>query len=375
MKKLHMVDLISQYQKIKPEVDKAISDTVTSSAYINGPEVKAFQAELEKYLNVGHVINCANGTDALQIAMMALNLQPGDEVITASFTYVATAEVIALLKLKPVLVEVIPGTFSIDPVAIEKAITPKTKAIVPVHLFGQCADMEPIMQIAAKHKLYVIEDVAQAIGADYTFSDGRKQKAGTIGTIGCTSFFPSKNLGCMGDGGALFTNDDTLAKKIRMIANHGQSVQYVHDEIGVNSRLDSIQAAILRVKLKHLDSYAAARQKAAAYYDKAFSGNAKIKTPERSKNSTHVFHQYTLVVNGVNRDELRQYLAEKEIPAMIYYPIPLHMQKAYKDDRYKEGNFPVTEKLCANVLSLPMHTELDEEQLEYITRAVLEFCK
>jgi len=375
MKKLHMVDLISQYQKIKPEVDKAISDTVTSSAYINGPEVKAFQAELEKYLNVGHVINCANGTDALQIAMMALNLQPGDEVITASFTYVATAEVIALLKLKPVLVEVIPGTFSIDPVAIEKAITPKTKAIVPVHLFGQCADMEPIMQIAAKHKLYVIEDVAQAIGADYTFSDGRKQKAGTIGTIGCTSFFPSKNLGCMGDGGALFTNDDTLAKKIRMIANHGQSVQYVHDEIGVNSRLDSIQAAILRVKLKHLDSYAAARQKAAAYYDKAFSGNSKITTPERSKNSTHVFHQYTLVVNGVNRDELRQYLAEKEIPAMIYYPIPLHMQKAYKDDRYKEGNFPVTEKLCANVLSLPMHTELDEEQLEYITRAVLEFCK
>ncbi|MEI2758562.1 MAG: DegT/DnrJ/EryC1/StrS family aminotransferase [Bacteroidia bacterium] len=375
MKKLHMVDLISQYQKIKPEVDKAISDTVTSSAYINGPEVKAFQAELEKYLSVGHVINCANGTDALQIAMMALNLQPGDEVITASFTYVATAEVIALLKLKPVLVEVIPGTFSIDPAAIEKAITPKTKAIVPVHLFGQCADMEPIMKIAAKHKLYVIEDVAQAIGADYTFSDGRKQKAGTIGTIGCTSFFPSKNLGCMGDGGALFTNDDTLAKKIRMIANHGQSVQYVHDEIGVNSRLDSIQAAILRVKLKHLDSYAAARQKAAAYYDKAFNGNSKITTPERSKNSTHVFHQYTLVLNGVNRDELRQYLAEKEIPAMIYYPIPLHMQKAYKDERYKEGQFPVTEKLCANVLSLPMHTELDEEQLEYITRAVLEFCK
>ncbi|HMR46534.1 MAG TPA: DegT/DnrJ/EryC1/StrS family aminotransferase [Bacteroidia bacterium] len=375
MKKLHMVDLISQYQKIKPEVDKAISDTVTSSAYINGPEVKAFQAELEKYLNVGHVINCANGTDALQIAMMALNLQPGDEVITASFTYVATAEVIALLKLKPVLVEVIPGTFSIDPAAIEKAITPKTKAIVPVHLFGQCADMEPIMKIAAKHNLYVIEDVAQAIGADYTFSDGRKQKAGTIGTIGCTSFFPSKNLGCMGDGGALFTNDDTLAKKIRMIANHGQSVQYVHDEIGVNSRLDSIQAAILRVKLKHLDSYAAARQKAAAYYDKAFSRNSKITIPERSKNSTHVFHQYTLVLNGVNRDELRQYLAEKEIPSMIYYPIPLHMQKAYKDERYKEGQFPVTEKLCANVLSLPMHTELDEEQLEYITRAVLEFCK
>ena len=375
MRKIHMVDLISQYQKIKPEIDKAVLDTIMSSAYINGPEVKSFQAELEKYLNCKHVIPCANGTDALQIAMMALNLQPGDEVITASFTYVATAEVIALLKLKPVLVEVIPGTFTIDPAAIEKAITPKTKAIVPVHLFGQCADMESIMRIAGKHNLYVIEDTAQAIGADYIFSDGRKQKAGTIGTIGCTSFFPSKNLGCMGDGGAIFTNDDTLAQKLRMVANHGQSVQYVHDEIGVNSRLDSLQAAILRIKLRHLDEYAAARQKAAAYYDKAFGGNAKIKFPERDAKSTHVFHQYTLVLNGVNRDELRQHLASKEIPAMIYYPIPLHMQKAYKDDRYKEGAFPTTEKLCANVISLPMHTELDEEQLEYITRSVLDFCK
>lgn len=375
MRKIHMVDLISQYQKIKPEIDKAVLDTIMSSAYINGPEVKSFQAELEKYLNCKHVIPCANGTDALQIAMMALNLQPGDEVITASFTYVATAEVIALLKLKPVLVEVIPGTFTIDPAAIEKAITPKTKAIVPVHLFGQCADMESIMQIAKKHNLYVIEDTAQAIGADYIFSDGRKQKAGTIGTIGCTSFFPSKNLGCMGDGGAIFTNDDTLAQKLRMVANHGQSVQYVHDEIGVNSRLDSLQAAILRIKLRHLDEYAAARQKAAAYYDKAFGGNAKIKVPERDAKSTHVFHQYTLVLNGVNRDELRQHLASKEIPAMIYYPIPLHMQKAYKDDRYKEGAFPITEKLCASVISLPMHTELDEEQLEYITRSVLDFCK
>jgi dTDP-4-amino-4,6-dideoxygalactose transaminase len=370
-----MVDLISQYQKIKPEIDKAVLDTIASSAYINGPEVKSFQQELETYLNCKHVIPCANGTDALQIAMMALNLQPGDEVITASFTYVATAEVIALLKLKPVLVEVIPGTFTIDPAAIEKAITPKTKAIVPVHLFGQCADMERIMQIADKHKLYVIEDTAQAIGADYIFADGHKQKAGTIGTIGCTSFFPSKNLGCMGDGGAIFTNDDTLAKKLRMVANHGQSVQYVHDEIGCNSRLDSLQAAILRIKLRHLDEYAAARQKAAAYYDKAFSGNAKIKTPERDAKSTHVFHQYTLLLNGVKRDELRQYLATKDIPAMIYYPIPLHMQNAYKDDRYKEGAFPITEELCAGVISLPMHTELDEEQLEYITRSVLDFCK
>lgn len=375
MRKIHMVDLISQYQKIKPEIDKAVLDTIASSAYINGPEVKSFQQELETYLNCKHVIPCANGTDALQIAMMALNLQPGDEVITASFTYVATAEVIALLKLKPVLVEVIPGTFTIDPAAIEKAITPKTKAIVPVHLFGQCADMERIMQIADKHKLYVIEDTAQAIGADYIFADGHKQKAGTIGTIGCTSFFPSKNLGCMGDGGAIFTNDDTLAKKLRMVANHGQSVQYVHDEIGCNSRLDSLQAAILRIKLRHLDEYAAARQKAATYYDKVFSGNAKIKTPERDAKSTHVFHQYTLLLNGVKRDELRQYLATKDIPAMIYYPIPLHMQNAYKDDRYKEGAFPITEELCAGVISLPMHTELDEEQLEYITRSVLDFCK
>ncbi len=375
MRKLHMVDLVSQYQKIKPEVDKAILDTVASSAYINGPEVKAFQAELEAYLNVKHVINCANGTDALQIAMMALGLQPGDEVITASFTYVATAEVIALLKLKPVLVDVIPGTFNIDPAALEKAITPKTKAIVPVHLFGQCADMETIMAIAKKHNLFVIEDTAQAIGADYTFSDGKKQKAGTIGNVGCTSFFPSKNLGCMGDGGAIFTNDDALAAKLRMVANHGQSVLYVHDEVGVNSRLDSLQAAILRIKLRHLDGYAAARNKVASYYDNAFKNNKKITIPVREPKSTHVFHQYTLVLNGVNRDELRAFLATKEIPAMIYYPIPLYKQKAYDDPRYKQSDFPVTENLCANVLSLPIHTEMDEEQLKYITDAVLEFCK
>lgn len=373
MKKMQMVDLAGQYEKIKPEVDKAIMDVVASSAFINGPEVKSFQAELEKYLHVRHVIPCANGTDALQIAMMALGFKPGDEVITASFTYVATAEVMALLQLKPVLVDVDPDTFNIDTDAFERAITPKTVAVVPVHLFGQCADMEKIMAIAKKHKLYVIEDVAQAIGADYTFEDGHTQKAGTIGTIGCTSFFPSKNLGCYGDGGAIFTNDDELAKKIRMIANHGQSVQYYHDEIGVNSRLDSIQAAILRIKLRHLDEYAFARQEAAAFYDKAFGSNAKIKIPVRDKKSTHVFHQYTLVLNGVDRNALRENLASKGIPAMIYYPVPLHLQKAYTDPRYKKGDFPVTENLCAHVISLPMHTELDTASLENIAQGVLEF--
>jgi dTDP-4-amino-4,6-dideoxygalactose transaminase len=375
MQKIHMVDLISQYNKIKPEIDKALLDVVVSSAYINGPDVKAFKTELEAYLNAKCVIPCANGTDALQVAMMALDLKPSDEVITSSFTYVATAEVIALLQLKPVLVEVNPDTFTIDPAAIEKAITPKTKAIVPVHLFGQCADMESVMAIAQKHKLYVIEDVAQAIGAEYTFSNGTKKKAGTIGTIGCTSFFPSKNLGCMGDGGAIFTNDEKLGERIRIVANHGQSTLYVHDQIGVNSRLDTMQAAILRIKLRHLDDYAAARNKAAAYYDKAFSNNPKIKTPARAANSTHVFHQYTMLLNGVDRTKLREHLASKDIPAMIYYPIPLHMQKAYKDDRYKEGAFPITEKLCANVISLPMHTELTDDQLKFITDSVLEFCK
>lgn len=369
-----MVDLISQYEKIQNEIDNAVIDVIRSSAYINGPEVKAFQKEMEDYLGVKHVIPCANGTDALQIAMMALDLQPGDEVITASFTYVATAEVIALLKLKPVLVDVNPETFNIDISAVEKAITSKTKAIVPVHLFGQCADMEPLMTLAKKHHLFVIEDTAQAIGAEYTFPNGNKQKAGTIGTIGCTSFFPSKNLGCFGDGGAIFTNDDTLAGKIRMIANHGQSVQYVHDSIGVNSRLDSIQAAILRIKLRHLDEYAAARNKAADYYDHAFKNNPNIITPPRAKNSTHVFHQYTLQLKGKSRDKMKEFLAAKDIPAMIYYPIPLHMQKAYTDSRYKAGDFPVTENLCASVISLPMQTELSEEQLKYIANAVLEFC-
>jgi dTDP-4-amino-4,6-dideoxygalactose transaminase len=371
--KIQMVDLKTQYEKIKTEVDVAIQQVIENTAFINGPEVKSFQTELEKYLDVKHVIPCANGTDALQIAMMALDLKAGDEVITADFTYVATAEVIALLGLTPVLVDVYSDTFDINIEAIEKAITPKTKAIVPVHLFGQCANMEAIMNLANKHHLHVIEDTAQAIGADFTFSDGRTKKAGTIGTVGCTSFFPSKNLGCYGDGGALYTNDDALAAKIRMIANHGQSVQYVHDSIGVNSRLDSIQAAILRIKLRHLDEYAAARNKVAAYYDKAFANHPKLKTPARVKNSTHVFHQYTLQLNGVDRNALRAFLSDNGVPAMIYYPIPLHLQKAYTDARYKAGDFPVTEQLCANVISLPMHTELAEETLSYITSNVLAF--
>jgi UDP-2-acetamido-2-deoxy-ribo-hexuluronate aminotransferase len=375
MKKLQMVDLISQYQKIKPEIDKAINDVVMSSAYINGPEVKLFATELAGYLGVKHVMPCGNGTDALQISMMALGFKEGDEIITTSFTYVATAEAIALLKLKPVLVEVNPDTFTIDPAAFEKAITPKTVAVVPVHLFGQCADMESVMNIAQKNNLKVIEDVAQAIGADFTFSDGTKKKGGTIGTVGCTSFFPSKNLGAMGDGGAIFTNDDALADKIRKVCNHGQSALYHHDEIGVNSRLDSIQAAILRIKLRHLDEYAAARNLAAAYYDKAFANNPNIKTPVRQKNSTHVFHQYTLVLNGIDRNALREHLASKEIPSMIYYPIPLHLQKAYNDPRYKKGDFPITEHLSANVISLPMQTELSSDDLKYITDGVLEFVK
>lgn len=374
-KKIQMVDLKGQYLKIKTEVDTAMQEVIDGTAFINGPAVKTFQLNLEKYLGVKNVIPCANGTDALQIVMMALGLKPGDEVITASFTYVATAEVIGLLGLTPVLVDVYEDTFCIDVNAIEKAITPKTKAIVPVHLFGQCADMEAIMALAKKHHLFVIEDVAQAIGADYTFADGKKTKAGTIGTAGCTSFFPSKNLGCYGDGGAIYTNDDELAKKCRMIAHHGQSVQYVHDVLGVNSRLDSLQAAILNIKLQHLDEYAAARNKAAAHYDKAFANHPKIKTPVRDKRSTHVFHQYTLQCTGVDRNKLREFLVSRDIPSMIYYPIPLHLQKAYADSRYKTGDFPLTEKLCACVLSLPMHTELDQETLNYISNSVLEFCK
>ena len=368
-----MVDLKSQYEKMKPEIDAAVLEVIDSTAFINGPAVNKFQKNLETYLGVNHVIPCANGTDALQVAMMALDLKPGDEVITTSFTFIATAEVIALLGLTPVLVDVLPDTFNIDPIAVEKAITPKTKAIVPVHLFGQTADMEALMLIAEKHNLHIIEDNCQAIGADYIFKDGSKKKAGTISIVGCTSFFPSKNLGCYGDGGAVFTNNDNLATKLRQIVNHGMTVRYYHDMVGVNSRLDSIQAAILDIKLARLDEYCAARNKAAAYYDKAFANHPKLKTPVRSLNSTHVFHQYTLVTTDVDRFKMQDFLNTKGVPAMIYYPVPLHMQKAYLDPRYKEGDFPITEMLCRSVISLPMHTELDEEQLQHITSSVLEF--
>jgi len=372
MMNIPMVDLKTQYHRVKNEIDRAILDVVENTAFINGPAVKEFQTGLENYMHVKHVVNCANGTDALQIAMMALDLKPGDEVITTSFTFVATVEVIALLQLTPVLVDALPGTYNIDPVAMEKAITPKTKAIVPVHLFGQCADMESIMAIANKHNLYVIEDNCQAVGAYYTFSDGTRKQAGTMGHVGTTSFFPSKNLGCYGDGGAMFTNDDALAEKLRMISNHGMKVRYYHDSIGVNSRLDTIQAAVLNVKLGQLDTYIANRQRAAAYYDHAFANHPNITIPARDPKSTHVFHQYTLVLKGVDRAALQAKLQEKGIASMVYYPVPMHMQKAYADARYKEGDFPVTEELSNNVMSLPMHTELTEEQLAYIVNGVIE---
>ena len=373
MLKIPMVDLVGKYNKIKPEVDSAIQEILSTAAFINGPHVKSFQENLQKYLGVKHVIPCANGTDALQVAMMSLNLEPGDEVITTTFTFIATAEVIAFLRLKPVLVDIEKDSYNIDPMAIERAITPKTKAIVPVHIFGQCANMEAIMDIARRHNLYVIEDNAQAIGADYTFSDGTVKKSGTIGTIGCTSFFPSKNLGCFGDGGALFTNDDSLAEQIRAVVNHGMKVRYYHDYVGVNSRLDTIQAAVLDIKLKHLDEYIAARQYAAAYYDKAFSVTDKIITPKKSDFTTHVYHQYVMVLNGVDRAKLMQHLQEKGIACAIYYPVPLHEQKAYQDPRYKKGDFPVSEYLCENVIALPMHTEFTDEQLNYITTTILDF--
>jgi len=368
-----MVDLSSQYQKIKPEIDKAISDVINSTAFINGPAVKEFQVALEKYLGVKHVIPCANGTDALQISMMALGLKPGDEVIAPDFTFIATAEVIALLGLTPVLVDVEPDTFNISPDAILKAITPRTRAIVPVHLFGQAADMDAIMKIAEEHNLFVIEDACQSIGADYLNKENVWKKTGAIGHVGCTSFFPSKNLGCYGDGGAIFTNNDELATKIRSVVNHGMTVRYYHDDIGVNSRLDSIQAAILNIKLQHLDQYAAARQQVAAAYDKAFGVRPELVIPAKSPKSTHVYHQYTLQATGVDRNKLQEFLAAKDVPAMIYYPVPIHLQKAYLDPRYKEGDFPVTEKLSHTVFSLPMHTEMDQEQLDHIISSVLEF--
>ncbi len=373
MKKIQMVDLKSQYLKMKEEIDSAVLNVIESTAYINGPEVKNFQSALEKYLDVKHVIPCANGTDALQVAMMGLGLKEGDEVITTTFTFVATVEVIALLKLTPVLVDVDADTFNINLEALRKAVTPKTKAIVPVHLFGQCVQMNEIMDIAKEYNLYVIEDACQAIGADYLYPDGTRKKAGTIGHVGCTSFFPSKNLGCYGDGGAIFTNDDALADKLRAVVNHGMVIRYYHDFVGVNSRLDSIQAAILRVKLQFLDDYARARNKAAAYYNEAFKNHPNLITPVTAPYTTHVFHQYTLVTKGIDRNKLQELLAAKDIPAMIYYPVAMHMQKAYTDPRYSEGDFPVTEMLCKSVISLPMHTELDEEQLKYITDNVLNF--
>ena len=367
-----MVDLQSQYQRIKQDIDEGIQEVIQSAAFIKGKKVTDFQNNLEQYTGAKHVIPVGNGTDALQIALMALGLKPGDEVITPTFTFIATAEVVALLGLTPVVVDVDWDTMNMDMDAVRRAITPKTKAIVPVHLFGQCVEMEALMDLAKEHNLYIIEDACQAIGAQYTFSNGETKQAGTMGHIGCTSFFPSKNLGCYGDGGAIFTNDDELAARMQAIANHGMVVRYHHDMIGVNSRLDSIQAAVLDAKLPHLDEYIAARQQAAAYYDKVFASNEKVLIPCRAPHSTHVFHQYTLRVIGADRDSLREGLAEKGIPAMIYYPVPLHQQKAYLDPRYKDGDFPIAERLAACVLSLPMHTELDEEQLEYITSTVTE---
>ena len=367
MKKIEMVDLRSQYLRLKADIDRAIAGVIDSAAFIKGPDVRLFEEELQRYLGVKHVIACANGTDALQIAMMALNLKPGDEVITTNFTFIATVEVVELLGLKLVLVEPENDTFNISVAAIEKAITPRTRAIVPVHLFGQCADMEPILKLAEKHGIHVIEDTAQATGTDYRFSNGMTKKAGTMGIIGTTSFFPSKSLACYGDGGALFTDNDELAGLIRSITNHGMKVRYYHDTIGVNSRLDSIQAAILRVKLRHLDAFNEARREVADYYDRELSGVKGVTTPLRSPWSTHIFHQYTLKINPAIRNSLRERLENEGIPSMIYYPVPLHQQKAYAHLGYKQDDFPVTNRLCSEVLSLPVHTEMDPEQLKYIT--------
>lgn len=370
-----MVDLKGQYLKIKEEVDRTVLEVIDSSAFINGPEVKKFQEELEEYLGVKHVIPCANGTDALQVALMALDLKPGDEVITPDFTFAATVEVVALLGLTPVLVDVEPQSFNISPEAVRKAITPKTKAIVPVHLFGQVANMEELLQIAREHNLYIVEDNAQALGATYKFENGETHKAGTMGHIGTTSFFPSKNLGCYGDGGAIFTNDDALAAKMRSLVNHGMGERYYYDDIGVNSRLDSIQAAILRIKLRHLDEYNDHRNRAALVYNSAFGKCEVLSPPHCAPFCNHVFHQYTLRTHGVDRNELHEHLQSKGIPAMIYYPVPLHQQKAYASPSYRDEDFKVTNQLCKDVISLPMHTELSEEQLHYITSTVIEFSE
>ncbi|MGV3768302.1 MAG: DegT/DnrJ/EryC1/StrS family aminotransferase [Chitinophagaceae bacterium] len=378
MRPIQMVDLKQQYLKIKDEVDAGIKDVIENTSFIGGKQVQEFSTNLGGYLSVPYVIPCANGTDALQIAMMALDLQPGDEVITPSFTYVATTEVIALLKLKPVFVEVDPQTFCIDPAAIKAAITPRTKAIVPVHLYGQSAPMQEILQIAKEHGLYIIEDNAQAIGTEYRFDDGTSFKTGTMGTIGTTSFFPSKNLGCFGDGGAIFTRDEALANRMRMIANHGQSRRYYHDMVGCNSRLDALQAAVLNVKLPKLDEYIAARQKAAAFYNAAFAGHPHIRTPYQAAYSSHVFHQYTIVLDQLEnpaevRNALNQYLAENQVPSMIYYPVPAHKQKMFAAFGGEAYNLPVTDWLTERVISLPMHTELDEQQLKWITDHVINF--
>lgn len=375
MRPLQMVDTKTQYQKIKKEVDAAVIEVMESSMFIGGKVVNEFAENLGKYHGSKHCIPCANGTDALQIAMMALGLEPGDEVITPSFTYIATVEVAALLHIKPIFTEVDPKSFCIAPEAIEKAITPKTKAIIPVHLYGHAADMEKIMAIAAKHNLFVIEDNAQAIGCDYTFTDGTTKKTGAIGHIGCTSFYPSKNLGAFGDGGAMFTDDDELAGKLRMIASHGQSKRYYHDVVGCNSRLDAMQAAILNIKLKHLDEYIAARRKAADFYDKAFAENKNITTPFRDGNNKHVFHQYTLILNDVDRDGLNQYLTEQGVPNMIYYPVPAHKQKMFDAFGGSGYDLQLTDWLTERVISLPIHTELDEEQQEFIVNKVLEFVR
>lgn len=375
MRKIQMVDTKTQYLAIKEEVDAAIHEVLDSAAYINGKAVKDFSQNLATYLGAKHVIPCANGTDALQIAMMALGLEPGDEVITPSFTYIATTEVVALLNLKPVFVDVDPVTYCMDIESLKKAITPKTKAIVPVHLYGQAAPMEEILAIAKAHNIFVIEDNAQAIGCDYTFSDGTKKKTGTMGHIGATSFYPSKNLGAFGDGGALFTNDDALATKMAMIANHGQSERYYHDVVGCNSRLDSIQAAILNIKLKHLDEYNAARQKVAAYYSKAFEGIADLITPATAKYTTHVFHQYTMQLKNVDREKFIAHLSAKDIPCMIYYPVPGHLQKMFGAVNKDAWHLPVTDALTPCVCSLPIHTEMDQEQLEHITEGVKSFFK
>ena len=373
MKKIQMVDLISQYQKIKPAIDSAIMNVIENAQFINGPEVSSFQSELESYLGVKHVIPCANGTDALQIALMALDLKPGDEIITPSFTYIATTEVMALLGLKPVFVEVDKDTFCIDPTVIEEAITSKTKAIVPVHLYGQAANMDAINKIAKKHNLFVIEDNAQAIGSDYYHEDGTVSKTGTISDIGCTSFFPSKNLGCYGDGGAICTNNDALAAKMRMIANHGQSQRYYHDIVGCNSRLDSIQAAVLRIKLRELDSYIIARRKVADHYDAFFSVFSQINTPVRGKESNHVFHQYTLKLEGLDRDALNVFLATKDVPSMIYYPVPAHRQKMFSAFGSENTVLPITDWLTERVISLPIHTEMEADQLNLICSSVAEY--